>query len=145
MSLNKVMLIGRVGKDAEVRYIKEDFVVAQFSLATSYRIPDAYGNYETKTEWHRIVVYNEQAKYAEKVVRKGQLMYAEGHLRYREYVDKDKITRQVTEIVCERLENLSPKENKSPMQSQDLPSVSRDIGIDFSDDSFSTKHDCEPF
>ena len=102
MSINKVILIGNAGSDPEVRYPEKDFPVAYFSLATN----ELQGNAEV-TEWHNIVMTGEQARYAERYIRKGMKLYIEGQLRTRQYTDKFNIARKRTEIYARVFEILS--------------------------------------
>lgn len=102
MSINKVILIGNVGGDPEIRYPEKDFAVAYFSLATN----ELRGNTEV-TEWHNIVMTGEQAQYAERYIRKGMKLYIEGQLRTRQYTDKFKIARKRTEIYTQLFEILA--------------------------------------
>lgn len=93
MSVNKAILLGNVGGDPEVRYPEPDFPVAYFSLATN----EQRGATEV-TEWHNIVMTGEQARYAERYIRKGTRLYVEGTIRSREYTDRFKITRRRVEV-----------------------------------------------
>ncbi len=103
MSVNKVILLGYVGRDPEIRFPQPDFAVAFFSLATD----ETTGNPPAKiTEWHNIVMHGEKARLAEKYIRKGTRLYLEGRLRTREYEDRLKIRRRTTEIVVESFELL---------------------------------------
>lgn len=95
MSVNKVILLGHVGNDPEVRYPEKGKPVAFFSLATNELAP---GGTET-TEWHRLVAFGDAAGIIERYVRKGTQLYVEGRLSTREYQDRMKITRKVTEII----------------------------------------------
>lgn len=102
-SLNKAILIGNVGGDPEVRTVGTGGRVAQFSLATSRNWTDQGGNKQEKTEWHRCVVWNNSrgsglADVVEKYVRKGEKVYVEGEIEYRQWQDKDGQTRYTTEI-----------------------------------------------
>ncbi|MDH6358664.1 single-stranded DNA-binding protein [Parabacteroides sp. PF5-9] len=106
MSLNKVILIGNVGKDPEVRYFDSGAAVANFPLATSERgytlangtvIPE-------RTEWHNIVVRRDLVQFVEKWVKKGSQVYLEGKIRSRSYDDQSGVKRYVTEINADRLE-----------------------------------------
>jgi len=102
-SLNKVILIGNVGGDPEVRTVGTGGRVAQFSLATGRNWTDQSGNKQEKTEWHRCVVWNNSrgsglADVVEKYVRKGERVYVEGEIEYRQWQDKDGQTRYTTEI-----------------------------------------------
>lgn len=89
MSVNKVILIGNVGKDPEVRYLDGNKVVAKFSLATSERYKDRNGNNVDQTEWHNIEMWDEMAKLAEKYVKKGKSLYIEGKIKTEKWTDKE--------------------------------------------------------
>lgn len=102
MSVNRVILLGNIGNDPDIRYPEKDQPVAFFSLATNER----QGNIEL-TEWHNLVCYGSNAQAAEKYLRKGTRIYAEGRLRTREYEDKFKILRKRTEIIVSYFEILS--------------------------------------
>lgn len=112
MSVNKVILIGNVGKDPEVTYIKEDVPVAKFSLATSETYRDKNGEKVTNTEWHNIVVWRGLAKVVENYVKKGSKLYIEGKLTHRQY-EVDGQTKYFTEIVCRELTMLDSRENSN--------------------------------
>lgn len=108
MSVNKVILIGNVGQDPEIRYI-ETRPVASFMLATTER---AYTNaagvqIPERTEWHRIVMWDRAAETAEKYIRKGTKLYIEGRLRTRVWEDRNTIKRSVTEIYVDNFDILS--------------------------------------
>lgn len=103
MSVNKVILLGYVGSDPEVRYPEKDHPVAYLSLATN----EARGASRTEiTEWHYLVFSGQNASFAERYIRKGTQLYVEGYLRSREYEDRMKIVRRRTEIIVERFELL---------------------------------------
>lgn len=103
MSVNKVILLGNVGADPEMRYPEKDVAVAYFSLATNER----RGQSQTEvTEWHRIVLHGQNARVAERYIRKGSRLYLEGYLRTREYTDKFQISRRITEVIGEKIELL---------------------------------------
>lgn len=110
--MNKVQLIGNVGKEPDVRYYEQDQAVASFPLATTERgytlqngtqVPD-------RTDWHNIVLYRGLAKVAEKYIHKGDKLYIEGRIRYRSYDDQKGMRRYVTEILAENMEMLTPKQ-----------------------------------
>ncbi len=107
MSVNKVILLGYVGQDPELSYPEKDRAIARFSLATSERQGSA--GVET-TEWHRLICFDRNASMAERYIRKGTRLYAEGKLKYREYEDKFHINRRIAEIFVERFEILGRKE-----------------------------------
>lgn len=111
MSLNKVMLIGNVGKDPVVRYMDQGVATATFSLATTtpgYTLPNGTQVPE-RAEWHNIVMWRRLAETVEKYVHKGDKLYIEGSLRTRNYVDKQGITRYITEVWAENMEMLTPR------------------------------------
>lgn len=111
MSLNKVMLIGNVGREPEIHYINNGTCTASLSLATStpgYTLSSGTQVPE-RTEWHRILLWRRMAEIVEKYVHKGDKLYIEGELRTRNYTDKKGVTRYVTEIWAEKLELLTPK------------------------------------
>lgn len=111
MSLNKVMLIGNVGKDPEVRYIEAGVATATLSLATStpgYTLPSGTQVPE-RTEWHRVLLFRRLAEIVERYVHKGDKLYIEGSLRTRSYTDKSGKTKYVTEIWAENMEMLTPR------------------------------------
>lgn len=110
--MNKVMLIGNVGKEPDVKYYDADQAVAQFPLATTERgyvlqngtrVPD-------RTDWHNIVMWGNLAKIAEKYVHKGDKLYIEGRIRYRYYDDKKGQRRFVTEIYADNMELLTSRQ-----------------------------------
>lgn len=103
MSVNKVILLGYVGSDPEIRYPEKDRAIAFLSLATN----DQYGAGGAEvTEWHRLVMGGQNAHLAERYIRKGSRIYVEGKLKSREYEDKMKIRRRITEVIVERVELL---------------------------------------
>ncbi len=100
MSVNKVILVGRLGRDPEVRYTSAGQAVANFSLATDETYRDRAGERQKRTEWHKIVVWGKQAEIAQKYLKKGSLLYLEGRIQTREYTDRDQNKRTSFEIVC---------------------------------------------
>ena len=107
--INKVILVGNVGKDPEVRYLENGVAVAQFSLATSETFKDKSGNRTSRTEWHNIVLWRGLAEVAEKYVKKGQPLYIEGKITNRSYDAKDGSKRYITEIVASEMKMLGTK------------------------------------
>ena len=123
MSVNKVILIGNVGKDPDVRYLDSGVAVATFSLATTERgdtlqngtqVPD-------RTEWHNIVLWRGLAQTAEKYVHKGDKLYIEGKIKSRSYDDQNGIKRTIVEIFADNMEMLTPRGTTAPGQ-QPIPS-----------------------
>lgn len=105
-SLNKVMLIGNLGKDPEVRYTTSGKAVASFSLATTDKFKNASGEWEEKTEWHNVVLWGRQAEIAGEYLAKGRTVFIEGRLQTRKWQDKDGRDRWTTEIVGDRMQML---------------------------------------
>jgi single-strand DNA-binding protein len=101
MSVNKVILVGNVGKDPDVRHLDSGVTVARFSLATNETYTDKTGKKVTQTEWHNIVVWSKLAEIAEKYIKAGKLLFVEGRLKTSSYDDKDGVKRYKTEIFCD--------------------------------------------
>lgn len=125
MSLNKVMLIGNVGKDPEVRYLENNPApqgtnpkVAQFTLATTERFRDRNGEVRENTEWHNIVAWRGLADLAEKYIRKGSQLYIEGRIRTRSWNDQAGAKQYRTEIVADSIQLLSRKSDNPASQQQ---------------------------
>jgi len=112
MSLNKVMLIGNLGRDPEVRYTQGGTAVANFTLATNERWTDANGQKQERTEWHRVVVWGKQAEIAGEYLRKGRQIYVEGALQTREWTDKDGNKRYTTEVKAQRFQMLGSRDDR---------------------------------
>ena len=111
MSLNKVQLIGNVGKDPEVRYLDSGVAVSTFPLATTDRAYTLANGTQVpeRTEWHNIVLWRGLAETAEKYVHKGDKLYIEGTIRTRSYDDQNGVKRYVTEIFGDNMEMLTPR------------------------------------
>jgi single-strand DNA-binding protein len=119
MSVNKVILVGHVGKDPEVRYIKDNTPVCNFSLATSEVYKNKEGQRVSTTEWHNIVMWRGLAEVAEKYVKKGSQVYIEGRLRTRSWDDKDNNKRYTTEIVADVMQLLGKRQEEGTHPAQD--------------------------
>lgn len=113
MSLNKVMLIGNVGKDPEVRHLEGGSVMARLSLATTERYRDKSGEMQEQTEWHNIVCWRSLAERCEKYVKKGSQLFIEGRLRSRSWEDKSGQMKYTVEIVADTLQILGRKQDDS--------------------------------
>lgn len=112
-SVNKVILVGNLGQDPEIKTFDNGGRIAQFSIATSETYKDQSGEKKTVTEWHRAVIrIPSLVDVAEKYLRKGMSLYAEGKLRTRQY-QKDNVTHYVTEVVVEEFQMLTPKAQSS--------------------------------
>ena len=119
MSLNKVMLIGNVGRDPEVRYFdgnssqNGNSKVARFTLATTERYRDRSGELRENTEWHNIVAWRNSAELAEKYIRKGSQIYVEGKLSTRSWTDQSGAKRTTTEIVVDNIQLLGRRDSNA--------------------------------
>lgn len=102
-SLNKILLIGYVGRDAEVKYTNSGMAVMRFSLATDQNQKDQNGNWQRATTWHDIVCFDKLAENMKEYVKKGRRVYVEGRLSKRDYTDKQNIKRYVVEVIAENL------------------------------------------
>ena len=137
--VNRVILIGNLGKDPELRYTAGNQPVTKFSLATSVRWKDKDGNPQTTTEWHKIVVWGKMAEIASKYLRKGKQVFIEGRMHLNEWTDKENIKRYTTEVVCENLQFLGgPREGAAegtppppgPVRALPAPSAAPPSAID---------------
>lgn len=111
MSVNKVILVGNLGKDPELRYTPSGTAVATFSLATTERFKDRDGNRQEKTEWHNIVAWRQLAEICGKYLHKGKQVYIEGKIQTRSYDDRDGNKRYTTEIVVDQMQMLGSKDD----------------------------------
>ena len=120
MSLNKAILIGRLGRDPETRYMPNGDAVCNFSIATSESWKDQSGQKKERTEWHAITLYRKLAEIAAQYLKKGSLVYIEGRIQSRKYTGKDGIERTAYEIVCSEMKMLDSK-NESGATQADTP------------------------
>lgn len=116
MSVNKVILVGNVGKDPEVRHIDSGVAVANFPLATSETYTAKNGEKVTTTEWHNIVLWRGLAEVAEKYVTKGRQLYIEGRIRTRSYDDQNGVKKYITEIYGDTMQLLGNREGGDAKQ-----------------------------
>ncbi len=108
-SLNKAMIIGRLGQDPEVRYTQSNTAVANLSVATSERYKDSSGEWKENTEWHRVVAWGRLAEICQEYLKKGSQVYIEGPIQTRQWEDRDGQTRYTTEIKALTLTMLDSK------------------------------------
>lgn len=113
MSINKVILVGNVGKDPVIRYFDKGVAKATFPLATSETYTNQQGETITSTEWHNIVLWRSLAEVAEKTVKKGSQLYIVGKIKTRSYVDKDGVNKYITEILADTILLLEKKQAAS--------------------------------
>ncbi len=121
MSINKVILVGNVGKDPVVRYFDKGVAKATFPLATSESYTNQQGETITSTEWHNIVLWRALAEVAEKTIKKGSQVYIVGKIKTRSYVDKDGNNKYITEILADALLLLDRKQGTGSTTAQTEP------------------------
>ena len=109
-SVNKVILIGNLGRDPETRYTTGGDAVTNLNIATSEQWKDKSGEKQERTEWHRVVLFGRQAEIAGEYLKKGRSVYIEGRLQTRKYTDKDGVEKYSTEIVADRMQLLGSRE-----------------------------------
>jgi single-strand DNA-binding protein len=142
-SLNKVMLIGRLGRDPEIRYSQDGRAVVNFSMATSQQWSDKdSGERKERTDWHRVVIFGRLAEICSQYLSKGRLVYIEGRLQTRSY-EQDGVTKYITEIVANDMQMLESKnaaqyaDNAAPSYNSGGPSAPQSApssGNEFDDD-----------
>lgn len=121
MSVNKVILVGNLGKDPELRYTASGTAVATFSLATTERYKDREGTQQEKTEWHNIVAWRQLAEICGKYLHKGKQVFIEGKIQSRSYDDRDGNKRYITEIVADQMQMLGRAGDDSGRSNQTIP------------------------
>jgi single-strand DNA-binding protein len=116
MALNKVLLIGNVGRDPEIRHLEGGASVASFSLATTERFKDRSGETREITEWHNIVAWRQLADLAGRFIKKGSQIYVEGRIRSRSWDDANGQKRYITEILADTIQLLGRKDDTLPRE-----------------------------
>ena len=119
--INKTTLIGHVGQEVEIRKLDNGTPVGRFSLATSESYKDTAGELQTETQWHNITVWRQQAELAEKLIKKGSLVYIDGKITYKKYTDKNGIERVSTDIVCNTFRLMGKKEGSNQSNDDSFP------------------------
>lgn len=117
--VNRVMLIGNLGRDPDLQILEGNISVAKFPLATTETFKDKNGNLNAQTEWHTVVLWRGLADLAHKYLHKGSLVYIEGRLRTRQKEDKDKVKRSITEIVGDNLVMLDKRKEHTEYSNND--------------------------
>lgn len=138
MSFNKVILIGNVGKDPEVRHLESGSVVASFTLATTERYKNKNGELQDQTEWHNIVCWRNLAELSEKYIKKGAQIFVEGKIRTRSWSDQTGAKRYTTEIVADNIRLLdrkgaapsAPAMETPVSQPATFPDIDKEVGDD---------------
>ena len=114
MTVNRVILVGNLGRDPEVRYMPNGDAVANFSIATSESWKDKSGERVSRTEWHNIVIYRKLAEIAGQYLKKGSSVYLEGRIQSRKYTGKDGIERTAYEIIASEMKMMGGKSDAAP-------------------------------
>jgi single-strand DNA-binding protein len=149
--INKVTLIGHLGKDPEIRHFENGGSVARLTVATSDSYKDKDGNWQNQTEWHNVTAWRALAESAEKYLKKGNLVFVEGKLSTRKYTDSNGVEKYATEVIANTLRSLERREksdgnyNQAPLPSaEDAPYSSPNYGGNVSGPSL-TEVDDLPF
>lgn len=124
--LNKVMLIGRLGSDPEIKYTQSGSPIANLRIATDESYTDRNGQRQERTEWHTVIAFQRTAEICQQYLHKGSLVYIEGKLQTRKWQDKNGQERYTTEIQCQRLQMLerrqeAPAQQSAPQQAHEEP------------------------
>lgn len=123
-SVNKVTIVGNLGRDPEVRYMPSGDAIANIAVATSYKSKDkSTGEQKELTEWHRISFFGKVAEIVGQYLKKGSSVYVEGRLQTRKYTDKDGIERYATEIIAENMQMLGGRGDQQERQEPAAPAV----------------------
>jgi len=120
--INKVIIVGNLGRDPEVRHLESGAKVATFSVATNENYKDKNDEWQTRTEWHNIVAWRYLAESAERSLKKGGLCYIEGKLTHRKYQDKEGNDKYISEVVANVLRSLERRESSGSSYSAPAPS-----------------------
>jgi len=139
-SLNRITLIGNLGKDSETRFTTNNNAVTSFTLATTYSYKGKEGNWINETTWHNVIAWS-LSDYMREALKKGKKFYVEGRLSKREYTDKEGIKRYMTEVVAERLFPLEGRDQEG--QSFGSPESAPESSLDVNNSS--TEDDDLPF
>ncbi len=132
-SLNKIMLIGNLGKDAENRFTTDNLSITSFSVATNYRYKNKNGEWTDETTWHNVVAFN-LSDFFKDYLKKGKKVYVEGRLVTRSYEDKDKVKRTITEVRADKIIPLEPSADATKEPAEDYNSSAEISGEVASDD-----------
>lgn len=132
-SLNKVILIGNLGKDPETRYMSSGDSVTNITLATTDAWKDKNGEKQEKTEWHRVTFYRKLAEIVGQYLKKGSSVYVEGRLETRKYTDKDGIERYTTEIIASDMKMLGSRQGGAESNAPEQSNTKQHTGTGFDD------------
>lgn len=131
-SLNKIMLIGNLGNDAETRFTTNNLGITSFSLATTHSYKGKDGNWVNETTWHNVIGFN-MPDYLKDALKKGKKFYVEGRLSKRDYTDKEGIKRYVTEVISEKIINLESRGDGASSYSSESNNASAGSADNYAD------------
>jgi single-strand DNA-binding protein len=126
--VNKVIILGHLGQDPDMRYTPSGDAIANFSIATSESFKDKDGNKQERTEWHRVVLFRRIAEIAGEYLRKGSMAYIEGRLQTRKWTDKDGVEKYTTEIVGDKLQLVGSKREEGGQEQAPRPAARQNNG-----------------
>lgn len=129
-SVNKVIVLGNLGKDPDLRHLPNGDAVCNFSLATTESWKDKEGNKQDKTEWHNVVIFRKLAEIAGEYLKKGRPVYIEGRLQTRKWQDKDGKDRYTTEIVADQMQMLGSRDEAKEVSKTTAPANFDDMESD---------------
>jgi single-strand DNA-binding protein len=129
-SVNKVIVLGNLGKDPDLRHLPNGDAVCNFSLATTESWKDKEGNKQDKTEWHNVVIFRKLAEIAGEYLKKGRPVYIEGRLQTRKWQDKDGKDRYTTEIVADQMQMLGSRDEAKEVAKTSAPANFDDMESD---------------
>ena len=133
--VNRVMLIGNLGKDPDIQFLEGNIAVAKFALATTETYKDKSGKLISQTEWHTVVLWRGLAELAQKYLHKGSMVYIEGRLKTRSWEDKDHVKKFATEIIGDNLIMLDKKAEGFTHGTSEIETAQGVAGMPFADDS----------
>jgi single-strand DNA-binding protein len=129
-ALNKILLIGHLGRDPEIKYTQGGSPVATFSIATTETWNDKSGTKQTHTEWHSIIAWNRLADLAKQYLAKGRQVYIEGKIKSREWTDREGNKRKTTEVIASQMVLLGSRGDSRPSESHERPTSDGGDGFD---------------
>ena len=130
-SVNKVILVGNLGQDPEGRFTPQGTAVTNLSIATNESWKNQNGEFQEKTEWHRVVMYGKMAETATEYMRKGMMVYVEGRLQTREWEDQNQNKRRTTEVMCDNFTMLGRRGDSASPSSSPVQKVDDDDDLPF--------------
>ena len=113
-SVNKVILIGNLGQDPDLKFSSTGTAICKLSIATSQKRKDQSGQYQDETQWHRVTLFGKQAEICGEYLAKGKKVYIEGRIQYDKYTDKDGVTKYTTDIIANDMRFMENKNDKAP-------------------------------